>query len=356
VGNLSELTQSPVVTAIYEWWQDRGKTENPRRYLGGSEIGHHCERYLWYKFRGSFDDSFDGRLYRLFNRGHREEAVFVEELRGIGCEVYECDEDGQQFEVVAIDEHFKGHADAVCRGVPGAEKTWHLVEMKTFNSKDFAKLQKEGVEKHKPQHFAQMQVYMHLLELTRALYLAVNKDNDELYAERIKAEKTAAETLLKRADRIIRSPEIPPRPYPRSDYYLCKWCPAQNLCWGEADEAVPVPSLDCRQCCHATPIEGGQWRCERGKDFGTPCKDHLFLPGYLETEGTPVDAGNDRITYEARDGFRFIVGPDFGKETEHVRSLDLICMPKALLLSRPAEDAGGENDHEYKNKENQYGV
>src|SRR5208283_4628088 len=55
-----------------------------RKHLGASDIGHQCERYLWYKFRWMCEPKFSGRMLRLFNRGHLEEARFIEWLEGIG--------------------------------------------------------------------------------------------------------------------------------------------------------------------------------------------------------------------------------------------------------------------------------
>ena len=50
------------------------------RTVGASSIGHKCERYLWYQFRWFFREKFNGRMLRLFDRGHREEARFNEWL------------------------------------------------------------------------------------------------------------------------------------------------------------------------------------------------------------------------------------------------------------------------------------
>ena len=52
-------------------------------------------------------------------------------------------------------------------------------------------------------HFAQVQVYMLGLGLTRAFYLAKNKNDDTLYAERIEYDKAKAEEYVERARRII---------------------------------------------------------------------------------------------------------------------------------------------------------
>ncbi len=348
MGNLTELLPqySQTVTSIYEWWRKRGESQPKRGYLGGSEIGHHCERFLWYKFREAAKEEFPGRMYRLFERGQREEATFVEELKGIGCTVHEVGEDGKQFEVVDINGHFKGHADGVAYGLPEAPKTWHLLEMKTSSTKEFKKVKDGGVEKVKPQHFSQMQVYMHLLGLTRALYIVACKETDELYSERIPYQKNVAKGLLERARRIIQSPDIPERPYPRSDYYLCSWCPAKDLCWGEGTHAVPINGLSCRQCCHATPVEDGQWRCEKGHATMEPCADHLFLPGFVESVGTPADATENTITYLHPKYGEWIHGPG----EDHVRSVDLITMPRDLIFTGTAEDAGGHEDDQWNQK------
>jgi hypothetical protein len=66
-----------------------------RPYLGMSQIGHACERYLWFSFHWAYVDTFPRRILRLFNRGHREEPVIVEDLERIGMKF-----SGDQDEVV----------------------------------------------------------------------------------------------------------------------------------------------------------------------------------------------------------------------------------------------------------------
>lgn len=326
-------TKPLTVAAIESYWKQRGDSEPSRGYLGGSEIGHHCERYLWYKFRDCASEDFEGRLYRLVNRGHREEAVFVEELRGIGCEVMEVNPDtGEQFAVESCGGHFRGHADGVALGIPEAPKTWHLLEFKTSSSKRFAQLQKDGVEKAQPKHYAQMQVYMQLLLLDRALYLAVNKDTDELYSERIERIPAKAKALLDKAERIINATTPPERCADRQDSFLCKFCPAHALCWGQGESLVPVPALSCRQCCHASPIEGG-WSCAIGREYGTPCERHLILPGlvagYEPAEALKNADGSDVIEFRDEAGTVFQHGPDgnAGQFSSH----DLMTLPKGFL-------------------------
>ena len=340
MSSLTDLLpqQSATVQAIEAAWKKRGDSQPKRGYLGGSAIGHHCERYLWYSFRDCCKPEFSGRLYRLFDRGHREEPAFVEDLKAIGCEVYEVNpESGEQFEVVGCGGHFKGHADGVALGVPEAPKTWHLLEMKTSNSRDFKKLVKEGVEVAKPVHYAQIQVYMHMMKLTRALYLVVCKETDELYSERIRHDPAKGKALIEKAERIISSSKPPERCADRPDSFACKFCDAHALCWGQGEAAVPVPALSCRQCCHATPSANGQWTCSIGRNFGTPCERHLMLPGLIHGE-QQVEAlrnpdGADVIEITDEEGKTvWRHGPDgnAGQYTSH----DLMTLPR-ILVSMP---------------------
>ena len=54
-----------------------------------------------------------------------------------------------------------------------------MLEIKTHNAKSCGTLKRQGVQKSKPRHWAQMQTYMGMAQLKRALYFAVNKDTDE---------------------------------------------------------------------------------------------------------------------------------------------------------------------------------
>ena len=307
MGNLSTLVpqqESPVVSAIYAWHKKMGDSEPERGYLGASIIGRECDRFLWYTFRGCVKRNFDGRMYRLFETGQLAEARFVKELRAIGCTVHEVGPDGKQFAVSAVGGHFSGHMDGCACGIPEAEKTWHVLEFKTHNCKSFDKLISEGVAESKPEHLAQMQVYMGLSKMDRALYLAVNKDTDELYAERIKYDSTALKQIMDRAERIIRAQAPPERIANRLDDFRCRFCDARELCWGiSTTVAVPLPGKTCRTCCHATPEMDGdaRWSCALDRTGFIPvqkgCQHHLLLPGLISF-AVPVDAGDDWIEFE----------------------------------------------------------
>lgn len=283
------------VSAIYAWWE--AKVERPRAYLGASVVGRECERELWYGFRWCGTGAkFDGRMLRLFNRGHREEAVFIDELRGIGCDVRDTDPaTGEQFRFKAHGGHFGCGLDGVASGIPEAPKTWHLLEFKTAGSKPWAALVKDGLAKAKPEYFAQVQVNMKLADLTRTLFLSVNKDTDEIYQERIRLDAAVADRYLARAERIIFAPEPPQRLSEDASFWKCKGCAFRAGCHG-----TTLPPPNCRNCAHSTPERDGdgRWTCARwradvpldAQEKG--CDQHRYIPALLARWGEAVDASD----------------------------------------------------------------
>jgi hypothetical protein len=296
---MADLTQyqpqvNLTVDAIFDWHKRNGDSEPERGYLGASIIGHECERYLWYTFRNCIKRDFSGRLYRLFETGDLAEPRFIKELRGIGCEVHEVGPDGKQFEVNAFEGHFSGHMDGVALGVLEAPQTWHVLEFKTHNDKSFQKLPKEGVKKSKPMHYAQMMVYMGLTKMTRALYLAVNKNTDELYSERIKYNSQEFNGYMQKAERIIFSQQPPERMASRPDDFRCRFCDAKELCWPGGND-IHLPRIDERMCCHATPEKNGTW--SHVKDCS---KGHLLMPCFVHFADA-IDAGDDWIEFKNKE-------------------------------------------------------
>lgn len=288
-------------TAILRWYDKQ--SEDPRPHLGASEIGRPCDRALWYSFRWATKKTFDPRIKRLFKTGHLEEARFLEELRGIGAEVYDRDpETNLQHRFSAVEGHFGGSCDAIGRGLPEAPKTWAIIEFKTHGEKSFNDLKAKGVEEAKPEHFAQMQVYMGLAELDRALYLACNKNTDELYSQWIHFDKSRFDTLIKRAEYIIGSDTPPPRIKDDPTWYQCKMCDHHAICHN-----MRVPQKNCRTCCFASPTTNAAWECGvYDKQLShvqqiAGCSRHLYIPP-LVPFGEPIDSGADFVMYQSKSG------------------------------------------------------
>lgn len=294
--------------------------EGFRPHLGASLIGRECEREIWMSFRWVTQKFHQARIKRLFDRGNREEAALVGWLRKAGITVWDKDQNGNQFRCSAIGGHFGGSMDGVGVGFPEAPEKPAVLEFKTSNDRAFAKLQKEGVEKAKPEHAAQMQIYMHLNDLTRAMYIAVNKNDDSLYVERVRHSAAVAKGLLAKAERIITSDRPPARISDDPSWYRCKMCDHKGNCHGEA---APYPS--CRTCIHATPELDGheRWSCAlHSKDLThaeqeAGCPTHSYIPDLLAKWADQVDASELGVHYiNRKNGREFINGMMFYQSAE----------------------------------------
>lgn len=319
--------ENSTIKAIVQHYEDH-QDDGFRAHLGGSLIGRLCDRALWYTFHWCTTVRHSGQLLRLFQTGHLAEERFVADLRSVGITVFETDPaTGEQFRVSACNGHFGGSFDGVGQGFMEAPKTWHLIEMKTHNEKSFNTLVKKGVREAKPEHFAQMQVYMYLADpkLTRAFYIAVNKNTDELYGERVRLDPAIGKACLDRASAIIDSDWPTNKISDDPSWYLCKFCDHHAICHGQT-----APAVNCRTCLHSTPIEDGEWRCAR-HDMEIPlsvqkngCDAHLYNPYLLEQFAEPVDSGEYWIRYRLKaDGKAFITGDKSGQwSSQEIKAVD----------------------------------
>lgn len=292
----------PTVEAIYAAYEARQES-GYRRHLGASIIGTGCERSLWFTFRWATRSKFAGPLLRLFDTGHRAEERFVADLRSVGIMVQEIDPDtGRQWEVRDETGHFGGSMDGRGVGFIEAPKAEHVLEFKTHSEKSFGDLKAKGVKIAKPLHYAQMQIYMHLKGLTRAYYLAVNKNTDELYGERVKYDAAEAEFLMAKAHRIVHAAEAPAGISKDPSWYECKMCNHHAVCHTKAQ-----PERHCRSCLHSSPVENGKWRCalhgEIPAEFEEKgCEDHAFIPAFVDGVVTDASEENGWVEYLMKDG------------------------------------------------------
>ena len=279
-----------------------------RRHLGASLIGEACKRKLWYLFRWTYREQTTGRAQRLFNRGHREEARFVEWLEGIGVQVWfenragfalnhttneyfiagdgevlspDCESifeghsdylkhvarakaDGlefPQYRVSAVNGHFGGSLDGIAK-LParyGIDEPV-LLEFKTNGTgAGFNKLIEAGMPVAKPQHFAQTSTYGSdpAYGFRYVLYLNICKNDDNLHVELAKLDHRLGAQMREKAEQIILSQEPPPRLSDNPTYKDCSYCPAKDICHKGA-----IPERNCRSCKAARPVENGEWFCD----------------------------------------------------------------------------------------------
>lgn len=257
--------------------EDEFVNQGFRKYLGISSLAKPCSRELWYGFRLCAVRKVTARLNRLFGRGHNEEPIIQADFRRIGV-IHHSD----QKEVEFCSGHGKGHIDDILERIPDAPKTPHLGEYKTHNAKSFKDVKAKGVRLSKPVHYGQMVCYMDKLGLTRGLYVAVNKDTDERYYERISADPALAEKLFKKGHEIITS-RIPPKKIGGATWYECKWCDYYQMC--HFDEQ---PMKSCRTCKFIAIQKNGCWFCKTHRiDLAFEqqiqgCGKHEYLEGLVK--------------------------------------------------------------------------
>ena len=149
-----------------------------------------------------------------------------------------------------------------------------------------------------------MQIYMHLIGMNRAIYLAVCKNTDALYIERLEADREEAERLLAKAKRIIEAPRPLAKLSEDPQFFECRMCSHHAVCQSGHDAV-----RNCRTCLHSTPVEGG-WHCSRhgtlldGVRQREGCPVHLLIPDLVP--GTVTDSGEDFVAYRLRDGTAWI--------------------------------------------------
>jgi len=216
------------------------------------------------------------------------------ELRAAGINVT-----GEQQVLLGYKGHFIAKPDGFGRGIIEAPKTSHILEFKTINDKGYKALCKDGVRKAKPEYYAQVQIEMHLAGTTRTLFIAVNKNDDSIYTERIRIDADYVKGIDEKIRMIIDSATPPAM----CQSHECNWCDYKDLCQAvEKNEIPPRPYANCRTCAHSTPIDHGEWHCA-SCDNVIPhefqcngCDTHLFIPGIIgEVQDTD---GETYVLYE----------------------------------------------------------
>lgn len=308
MADLSHL-RSPTVEAI-----DRAYTEDQRRAkalrLSPGDLANECERAVQYKFRWAYEpEAFTGAMLRMFSSMKIAELGIITGLKRAGLTVYDLDEaSGRGFSATAVGGHLYAKIDAVASRVPEAPAKMHFVKAKSFKEKSFRALKKDGVAAARPDHYALSQVVMHAEGLERTLYIGHNRNDDELFVERIRYDVLDATKLMAKAERIVTEPQLLPKSHddPKSKAaFACGYCPARHVCHSGA-----WAPRNCRTCLHSTPaLDGnGRWYCERHnvdlsrEDQESGCASHLYIPDLVPGRQIDASSAEEWVDYEIADG------------------------------------------------------
>jgi hypothetical protein len=262
-----------------------------RSHLGASLLGTECARSLWLKFRWAVKPKFEGRILRLFNRGHLEEGRIIALLLMINIQVWQQDENGNQFRISWAEGHAGGSGDGLALGIPDVPaSTYCILEFKTHGEKSFIELAGKlpewrayvrgegsftgkGVRASKHEHYVQMQSYMRKMGHTMALYVASCKNTDDLYMELITIDPEYADQYLDRGEKIVWLKDAPDKINPSPGFFKCRMCDERPVCHLKATMAV-----NCRTCQFSEPVQEAGWHCN---------KHQTMLPKEKQLVGCP---------------------------------------------------------------------
>ena len=235
------------VTSLVDAALDAERLEQPSRtYLGASRLGISCERALQYEFAGApvdADRGFSGRILRVFEVGHALENLAVRWLRMAGFDLRNQTADGGQFGFSAVDGRFRGHVDGIIMAAPSNLKLSFpmLFECKTMNDKSWRDTVKKGVAISKPVYAAQMAIYQAYMEevvegisSNPALFIAINKNTQDIWFELVPFDAALAQRMSDRALKVISASDAGEqlnRAYQDPTHFECRMCSWQDRCW-----------------------------------------------------------------------------------------------------------------------------
>ena len=328
MSNLSNiLTTDPTLEAL-----DRETVEANKRktrkppYLGASTIGETCERKLWLSWRMAKTEEFTAEQLYRFEDGYRIEDILASRLGRVhGVKLRTIDPvTGYQFNMIAVDGHLRGRIDGRIAGLLQAPETEHIWEAKACDEKKQALLVKAKAEHGEKNalkawditYYAQAVLYMQQLGITRHYLTCASPGARSTVSVRTNADNDYAVSLLQKAERIKKEPNLPVGISDNPAWWQCKGCAFSELCHQQK-----VAEVNCRTCLHSTPVINGEWHCARYKQNipagfqCSGCEHHLFIPSLIPY-AKAVD-GNELenwVEYQKADGTIFRNGqnkPDF---------------------------------------------
>jgi hypothetical protein len=236
----SSASLSGQVTALVDLGMQLARSlQGMRQYLGASRLGASCERALQYEYAQAPVDpgrETEGRMLRIFQRGHVIEDCMVTWLRDAGFDLRTRKVDGEQFGFSALDGRLQGHVDGVIVAGPEGFGYPALWENKCLGEKSWRELVKNRLVVAKPIYAAQVALYQAYLELHEhpALFTAINADTMEIYAELVPFDAELAQRMSDRAVKVISATEVGellPRSFSEPTHFECRMCPWQDRCW-----------------------------------------------------------------------------------------------------------------------------
>jgi hypothetical protein len=231
--NRANVSISPLSTALNELIEHvEPREENVRQYLGASSAGSECLRRVQYDWL--VDPQHPTRTRDIFARGHFFEEVSRQHLIRAGFRFAPR----ERLHFAAADGLFRGHADGVLVAGPELSGVRYpaVWEHKCLGSKSWRAIERDGLEKARPEYAAQIWLYQSYLDATAcpALFTATNADTCERLHLLLPFNAEYAQQISDRAVTVIeatRAGELLPRITDDKTDWRCKLCGHRERCW-----------------------------------------------------------------------------------------------------------------------------
>ena len=233
--NRVNLSIEPINTAVNDAIARAvaAAAEEPRPYLGASQVGHECLRRIqfdWWR-----KPEHEAKTRERFRRGDYFEERMRRHLVAAGFKCAPRDALGFS----ALNGALRGHADGIIihgPNLPGAYLIYPLIwEHKALNASGWRAVERDGLDNKYPHYLAQVSLYQVYLNKTNpALFTITNADTCEWLHFVVPFNAERAQFWSDRAVNIIaatRAGELLPRAYDNPADWRCKMCSHKERCW-----------------------------------------------------------------------------------------------------------------------------
>ena len=214
--------------------------EKEERELRLSLSGH-CVRKLAYLHLGFPEEGkeLDSRAKITFFLGDLVELALLKLAKLAGCYIFATGLNQLEISIKINEVEIKGHPD----GLLLHEGKLYVVECKSMSDYGFKDFEKGNVSY---EYLAQVNMYMHVLNLDNAVFVALDKNNSLLGEKIVKKDEKIVKECIERFKKAISSTDdnLPERDYKPDDKgklpWQCSYCPYWRLCYPEAERVLVV--------------------------------------------------------------------------------------------------------------------
>ncbi len=192
--------------------------------INSYDVGDDCSRRAWYKRRGVTGGNRSPELFRYIETNRYYRKFVIDILEAIGVKIWD-----QGKSIAFADHNASSKIDGLALGVKEAPNNVHLLSIRPVKQKQYADIVNKGIP---DKDNKKIQIDMRLMGVNRCLYIAVNRNTDEMHIERVKLDIKFADAQISKAERIIQLKTPPARVgTDKPSWWQCKACPISEECF-----------------------------------------------------------------------------------------------------------------------------